>query len=250
MSTPPPPRGFYFHASALALGGHVARPYREPLEAQGSAVLPVVGGRGSARVGAYRFRDFVSFRSATTTVDGASGPDGAPPFRTEATVTVEGLDIGGVVTADRIHAQLVSEHRGDDRDTPFVIRASFENLRIAGAEVRPKPHARLFESATARALREWQGRSRELRDVLGRPLDIVDRQPVLTSLFAPPDAPSGGRGEGGWGIFVPRFGMVYLGELSVVAGERRLTMIRTEVVATVTGSFSSGYVGGNGTTHP
>ena len=251
----PQQRWFFYHGSALALGGHVSRPYCEVIEPQAAAVLPIVGGHGHARVEDFRYRDLVSFRSATASVSGSpSGPEGRQVFNTLASVTIEGLDVAGVVTADRIVARLVSEHPGDDRDLPILpVGTFFENLRIAGVEVVPRPHDVLFGSATLRELgAACEQGSSGILDLSGKPFRVPSEGVhALTSLYASPSSLAAGCGEAGaWGIQVKGFGTVYLGELVLARGERRLTMIRIEMGSPVRASMALGYVGGNGTTHP
>lgn len=253
-SAPPAPQ-FFYHASALALGGRVTRPYCEVIEPQAAAVLPPVGGHGHARVENFRHRDVVSIRSASATVSGSPASEEAGTvFNTLATVTIEGLDVAGVVTADRIVARLVSEHDGSSRDLPIHPTGSyFENLRVAGVEIRPRPHGVLFEAGTLQALGARGGEAK------GGPVDLCGRtlaapkapEAILTSLFERPAAlPPGCEAAGAWGIAIAGFGRVYAGELSIARGERRLTMLRIEMGSPVRGVLSLGYVGGNGTTHP
>jgi hypothetical protein len=249
-----PQRWFFYNGNALALGGRVSRPYCDVIEPQAAAVLPIVGGHGYARVEGFRYRDLVSFRSATTTVSGSpSGPEKQPIFNTLASVTLEGLDVAGVVTADRIVARLVSEHTGADHDLPILpVGTSFENLRIGGAEIVPDRHEALFGCATLRDVQGLWGRRSGIIGFSGKPLRALSRGGhLLTSLYRPPSGLAPGcRKTGGWGIEVEGFGTVYLGELLVARGERRLTMIRIEMGSPVRASLALGYVGGNGTTHP
>jgi hypothetical protein len=79
----------------------------------------------------------------------------------------------------------------------------------------------------------------------------MDEQVVLTSLYdRPADLPAGCSADGAWGIAVPGFGIVYLGELLITQGSRRLTMIRVKMGSPEEGEVVAADVGGNGADYP
>ena len=62
---------FLYHASALALSGHIARPMNHLIEVQAGTTLPTTGGHGSARVENFRFDTMVSFKAGYSLVSGS-----------------------------------------------------------------------------------------------------------------------------------------------------------------------------------
>jgi hypothetical protein len=126
---------FQYHASAIGAAGHILRPFDEVLPIQASH-LPLTGGFGETRMGRFRFHEIVSFDAASALVAGSrSNKDGS--FASVATVTVEGLNILGMVTAGRVVARIASSHPDDPDKQPSItpIGSYFENLRIAGIPI-------------------------------------------------------------------------------------------------------------------
>jgi hypothetical protein len=256
---------FLHHANAVAFAGSIRRPFNEIIESQASSVLSINGGFGSARVENFRFRELASFRSASSTVAGnVSKSDGGNDVENGlATATVEGLNIGGVVTADVVVGRLVSRHAGRPDALPMLpVGSYFTNLRIAGFRIDPQPHDILFQSATLGEMDDaCKKKPRRLPvDSGGQPIEIdhptkpgSPEPRVLTSLFERPSTlPPGcfAKERHGWGIVVPGFGTVFLGEFLITRSSRRLTMIRVEMGSPVEGEFVSNVLEGNGSTYP
>jgi hypothetical protein len=258
----PMPKRFLHHANAVALGGRILRPFHEVIDSQASAVLPITGGHGSARVENFRFRDIASFKAAYSTVIGnETGEGDGEVHHGLATVTVEGLNVGnGVVTADAVVARLTSRHEESLGRPPRMrpVGSYFVNLRIAGELVELKPRDDVF-------------RTRELDDVksacdkraaqpVGQGSSYRARPYVLTSLFDLPDAPCGcnkadrdpqdPQDDVCWGIKVPGFGTVYIGEFFATEFSRRLSMLRIEMGSPVKGTVTTNIVEGNGSPYP
>lgn len=267
---------FLYHASALALGGQIRRPWDEPLPSQAATVLPTVGGLGQAEVRDYDYRGVISLRYAKSTVMGNEGRRGSRRvFNTLSTVTLEGLDIGGVVTAERIVARLASEKiEGGDEIPIRPVGSYFEGLRIAGTLIELEPWGSMFGAATLEAMAASQrggpvdaeGHSLKLPGDLshrkpagdGLPAHFEDHQ-IVTSLFQPPgELPAGcpreakldGQKIPPWSIRVPGFGTVFLGELMISRYARRLSMVRVEMGSPTDGTLVAGGTEGNGSTYP
>jgi hypothetical protein len=270
-------RRFIYHSGALAFGGQVSRPFNEVLEAQAASLLPPTGGHGRARVDNYNWRDLVSFRAAYSTVSGSASADGKV-YNTLATVTVEGLNVMDVVTADKVVARLTSEHPRDSDELPILpVGSYFENLRIAGIPVDVRPHPALLRSATAADLQKaCGGKPSPFVDPDGNAFSFesplgarklaggkggaaapsFDDRLMLTSLFEDPArAVAGLEGAGvsarpGCQIVVPDFGSVFLGEYLITRYSRRLTMIRLELGSPIEGTVVVSNLQGNGHTYP
>ena len=226
-------RRFFYHALGVGLGGRITRPCCELIDAQATTALPTVGGYASSRVDAYRFRDIVSVRSAWAYAVGSEAGD--KDFNASITVTVEGLNILDVITADSITARLSSRHVGDKEPVISSVGSEFRNLRIAGRPVDAEIDSDLFFTAhDYAAFRQAQAKQ-------GRPeqwLESKDKGRVLGSIVKGPT------------IEVPTVGTVVLGEILVSQYARRLTMVRVELGSPVAGrmEFASGEI--NGYTFP
>lgn len=226
---------FLYHALGLGLGGHITRPFNEVIEAQAATSLGIVGGYASGHVDAYRFKDIVSFRSARIHAVGSEAPDRS--FNTSVAVTVEGLNILDVITAQRITARLTSRHAADAREPEISsIGTAIEDLRIGGRPVEVEVdrelfyEARTYQDFTGYAARKGE-RAYSMRESKGR----------LSCSLA-------GREE--HAIRVSSVGTIYLGETFVSPYARRLTMLRVELGSPVGGRLevASGEV--NGSTYP
>ncbi len=125
-------RVHYYHADANALGGHIKTPFQQPIPVQVPLSLPPVGGYATARTGPFQLESLLSMANAYTQVGGAvSEKNGA--WTTTSAAVVEGLNIHDVLTADRIVAQISTEHPREGYDPKVTfIGTRFENLRIGG----------------------------------------------------------------------------------------------------------------------
>ena len=125
-----------YHAEAGVLHASLQLPLAQIIKPQAFARLPERGGYLSQHADNYRLEGIVSFRSAYTQVAGNRDVKPGHGFSTIATAVVEDLNVLDVVTADRVVAQVSTEHPL----VGYVPRISFlgtrfENLRIAGHKV-------------------------------------------------------------------------------------------------------------------
>lgn len=157
---------YFYHASAYGLAGEIERPTRYSIPMQAATTLAGSGGRGYQRVERFTAQPFVSFDAAYTEV-GGSFDDCHNQHTTFAYSVIEGLNIAGMITADRIVARMAiyspkmdledansesaakpaAATKGKRKQAPapspdaeaehmFDITGSyFENLRIAGLKI-------------------------------------------------------------------------------------------------------------------
>ena len=258
---------YLYHANAVALGGQITSPFNEVIEAQASSVLPITGGYASARVEMFRYRELVSFGAAYSTVIGSeTKQDDHSIIHTLSTVTVERLNVAGVVTADAVVARLVSRvDLATNARTVTAVGSHFVNLRIAGFRFELQPSPILIEDASLPQLRNACAADRSLQS-LGHALDYiqafvdgtlkqpVDREPkAVASLFALPRdragnsiGPAGCGARDNCGIRVPGFGTAFIGEFYISPFARQLTMLRIEMGCPVGGGAVVCILGGNG----
>lgn len=232
---------FHYHAGGHALSGIFERPICHTIEAQASVNLPSIGGFAHARVEDFRAHHFVSFRSAQTHASGSRQYEDKDDYivTINATSVIEGLDILGVVTAERIVSRVTSEYdsrkdakiniNGNNKEGHIVaVGSEFHNLRIAGHEIRVNlRHDLLLQHKTFKDLHakldaaKGPGKEEE-RDVFG--------EVVLCSLvesFGP--LPAGVEQEGRRTLKIKHFGSIAFAEVLATAGERTLTMMRVHL---------------------
>ncbi len=132
-------RVHYYHANACAYGGSYTSPVARNIPPQASLSLAPSGGYGSASAPTFIISHsgstLFSFDSASTEVSGeVSSVTGG--WLTKVTATLLGLNVAGVVAADKLVAQIQTEHplEGDYPTVNFA-GTSFENLTIEGSPV-------------------------------------------------------------------------------------------------------------------
>ncbi|MDQ2834360.1 MAG: hypothetical protein M3Y50_11555 [Acidobacteriota bacterium] len=126
---------FYFHTDAVSLGGFVEEPFRY-IPTPSSVALSSAGGSVRSRAGEFGFEDVISCRSSYTHTSGRPAKQNGP-WTSRSTAVVEGLNILGRVTADRIVARIHMEHTeaGDGRRRISFAGTQFEGLRLDGKQL-------------------------------------------------------------------------------------------------------------------
>lgn len=215
---------FHFHALAHALAGEFRHPLWSIIPARASAALSTIGGHTVAEERAFHFQDFVCFKSAHTFVSGKRRRD--ETFVTHASTVVKGLNILGVVTADRIVARLTSVHDPDQPEGHIIAEDSrFEGLKVNDKEVKVTlRHDLLVKCKTfdnlARGIAEDE-KSGKIVALDGK------RKVALCSLVE--EIEIGGVASKKHVIEVRNFGKIFLAEIFASPGMRTLTMLRLEL---------------------
>lgn len=123
-----------YHAEAAALHGRIERPLDQAVPPQSYLKLKDQGGYLSLDSDSYRLEGLVSFSRAYGQVSGTEEVRKAGHgWVTLATSVIEDLNILEVITADRVVAQVSTEHPEEGYVPRITFLGSrFENLRIAG----------------------------------------------------------------------------------------------------------------------
>jgi hypothetical protein len=138
-------RSHTYHAEAYILSGHLEHPINQPIESYGRVLLETR--RESLitqSVGKTSVEGLISFESGHTRVIGSQvkhktdifGHDHAG-WVTLSTSVLEGFNVLDILTADRVVAQVSTEHPMTEGHVPKVtfLGTRFENLRIGGYKV-------------------------------------------------------------------------------------------------------------------
>jgi hypothetical protein len=243
---------FRYNARAAALQGHLSLPISAEIEPQAAVDLPLEGGFATERVEDYKLQHFVSFDAAHTSVTGAYDPED-DAFFTVVTACVEGLNILGVISADRIVARLMSKTAYVDPSKPapepsFVPTGShFDNLVIAGHPVTIKLNVGAMCDLDTYGKASKDGAKR-----LGKAF-VKNHQihggTVECSLVESID--TGGAPElqlrGHDSIFIEQFGTIRFAEFVVNKYERHITMLRVALGCGHKGLLLAAVGQGNGT---
>jgi len=132
-----------YHAEAHILSGHLEHPIQQPIEHYGNVVLEKTRREGlfTESVGETSVEGLISFKSGHTRVSGSQlrnktdlwGNDHSG-WVTQSTSVLEGFNVVDVITADRVVAQVSTEHPMIYGHVPKVtfLGTRFENLRVAG----------------------------------------------------------------------------------------------------------------------
>jgi hypothetical protein len=217
---------FHFHGEGHALSGEFRHPSWCPIEAQASASLPTIGGHARSQVDNFHFQDFISFKSAHTHVSGKRRRD--ETFVTHATTTIDGLNILGVVTADRIVCRLSSVHSPKKPEGHIIAEDSrFEGLRIQGEAVKVILRRDLLVKCdTFEALVEGIASDPKM----GRIMAVDQKDKVaICSLVEEIDTKLPLVNRRRHLIEVKNFGKIFLAEIFAQPGTRTLTMLRLEL---------------------
>jgi hypothetical protein len=136
-----------YHAEAHVLSGHLEHPVKQPIGPHGRVVLEKTRREGhiTESVGETTLEGLVSFKTGHTRVSGSQlknkrdlwGNDHSG-WVTLSTSVIEGLNVFEVITADRMVAQVSTEHALTDGHIPKVtfLGTRFENLRVGGYPVQ------------------------------------------------------------------------------------------------------------------
>jgi len=270
------PSRFRFHGHAIGAGGRIHHPFHEFINVQAASVLPEIGGHGSARSTGFHYRDILHFREAFTEVTGSpvEGPNGKVRHKALVRSRVDGLDIMGMVTADRVEARLVlfTDDEPDGEPCFKFTGSYFENLRIAGVAVKVHLAVDVFDRLhkhrdLAKSYREKE-EFRSLYHELTQKDKLKEAPERVKNWFQ--QAPKNGgdlpQVEGvttlslvrrldperlefpcfGHIIFIEGFGTIHLAEATVSKHERHVTMLRVDLGSPVVGTVdvAPGCVGG------
>jgi hypothetical protein len=262
------PTRFRHKGSAYGAAGTLTIPFREIIPIQASSHLADIGGYGTAHSENFAHRNILRFDRAHTEVTGSQTHPEGPTYSTLVKSTVEGLDIMGMVTADRVVANLVSTYvHGPNAEAAInLIGSRFENLKIAGIPVKVCLNLDVLEKYPRhKDLKDAYKTEKKVRDLFGDD-DLRNRHPtapkeVKDFLDAPPPGKKGEEMphfEGfsllsiirklepecnafetfGHVIYIVGFGTIRLGEVRICKKTRHLSMIQVKLGCPVEGDLS------------
>ncbi len=275
-----------YHAEATALSGSLHLPLRQEITPHANAKLHPRGGYLSQQAEPFRLESVLTYKEAHTQVTGSKETKPGHGWATLSTSMIEGLNILEVVTADRVVAQIGTEHplHGYTPQITFL-GTRFENLRIAGYPITANIDLNLVggkpendapytqDSGFVKRISEQHARLRGHKNAFA---EIIERYNRVPENFASPDGDEEtaecslvheveGDFPGtacGHVLTIPHFGKVFLAEVRIEHKYRHpasgiptettvsLDMIRAEMGCIGSGSVRAGTTRTNGTTKP
>ena len=250
-----------FHADASAFGGHIELPFKQVIAAQAPLTLAPDGGYTSARADDFRVEGLFSFKKAHSQVSGIVSKK-RPGWTTLATSVVEELNVGEILTADRVVAQIITDHPAEQgKYAPIVnfVGTRFDNLRIGGCELDVTidltlcspdktdnhgfPEKHTMEDPRVLGLLQQRGQYNSA--VKGKSqieCSLVEKITVVRGKLP-------GTIQGNV-LTIPGFGKATLAQLIVDSNSYHLSMIRLELGCPTHGNISVGNSVANGSTEP
>jgi hypothetical protein len=270
-----------FHAEATTLEGELRLPFEQKTCSHTASKLNEHGGYVTQNADRFHLGGVITFRSSYTHVGGNRDTKPNHGWNTITTAVIEGLNVMEVVTADRVVAQISTDHPLDGY-VPRVtfLGTRFENLRIAGHPVKIDLDPRMLGDKPANdasytsdpAFVERVGRQyKHIRDHQNLPDDLATRYNQLPSASANRESIECSlvnQVEGsfpghsfGHIISVPDFGKIHIATLQVDHSDHNdkgtpkktvisLTMLRLEMGCIGGGTLSLGSGKTNGSTLP
>jgi hypothetical protein len=129
-----------YDAKAYVFSAELEQPIHRTVDRKALVELPESGGYKYEGAKPLRLDGVVSYRGGYAQVAGHRNCHSCG-VTTLATSVIEDLNVLDVLTADRVVAQIITEHPDDGR-VPSVsfLGTRFENLRIAGQKIELEPH--------------------------------------------------------------------------------------------------------------
>jgi len=275
---------FNYRGKAVGVRGEITDPLPgkspdqkpEKISDQAVVTLDQKGGHGEARVVDFRVQGIAYVNEAHSLVTGNPDLriDPRDPtqcqrvFRTVVTATVSGLEVDGVVRADTIVANLESEQpETKDIELEMLPVGYFANLRIRGYLVDLRYPADYLETLRTKRKKSEIDRGigdevRKIESEMGAedgsvcgkhayPRGLGEKEYVC-SIFSDRSIRAAVKGIPGVSacrggrIHVDNLGDIYLGQFSVEADLRKLTMLRVELASPPTGRLEFASVEGDG----
>jgi hypothetical protein len=276
-----------YHAEATALSGHLTLPLEQHIYPRAHVNLRPEGGYLSQRSAPFRVEEVIRYESAYTHVAGNVDSKPGHPWNTLVTSVVEGLNILEVVTADRVVAQISTNHpRNGYIPTVDFLGTRFEGLRIAGHPVKldldlhllgDKPANDVPYIGDSEFMERVKGQHSRILGARGVPDEVAGRFEENRLLTEDQDGNQResvecslvNQAEGGYPgrsfchvIDIPNFGKIFLGVLRLEqsdykkeTGIPRSTTLNLTMIDCLFGCSVSGQTGTpnaviNGTSHP
>lgn len=229
---------FAYHAQCTGFSASLTKPCCENIPGQASTSLSQTGGEAYSRVEGFNWKGLISFDEAASYTTG-SRDHGA--YNTLATVTVRNLNVANMVHADLVVARVTSKHLpGKDEGEITFAGSMIRGLVIAGEPIDLDfCHSSFADHAT------YASFTRNSDNLEHTSPHFDPEKNVVTSSIV-----RGIRGSSAkvdrYMISVPEFGKIYLGQVLMRPGYRRISMLRFELGCPLAGTAEAAGSASNG----
>lgn len=252
---------FLFHGSAFGLSARFDHPIKDTIPTKAVAVLAPTGGDSASVEKDFRYRDMVMFQVATARAVGTIERDGS--FNSDVTSTVRGLFFMQTVEAELVSARINTIHRIKERKKNVVDEveitltgSNIEGLHVAGKKIeiewdieafsKMPTFEKLHQGKHGRALAHGSAKDQIIVDTIVKSLDVQPLSADERRRVADPEYILPGVRSDRNVLWVPHFGKIFIGEVIVHRGNRRINMLRMELGCGTGGGGSVGGGEGNG----
>jgi hypothetical protein len=249
---------YHYNASSVAATGYLILPVQEVMPVQASVAVPMGGGHGRTTVENFSHHGIFSFRYAHSEAIGRSSVK-KKEWSTLAQTVIEGLNIHQMVTVDRIVSRIAIHHSMDGKDSGITpLGSTIQGLRVGGYLIEPDLAVDWFaEHDTYESFEKHhrdpkvRGQFAKMSFVKGKGEEMPHSKGIVgCTMVRDWGKLPGGIVPHGRGLWIPEFGMLYIAELYMDQGSRRVRMIRTELGCGSCGCYGGGSSSGGGSPWP
>jgi hypothetical protein len=249
---------FAYHAQAIGFAATLHKPSNEIIPGQASVSLSQAGGESYSEVHDFDWRGgIIHFDTASSYVTGSYDPEEGE-FNTLATVTVRGLNIANMITADHLIARVSTRHKRDSHrnfgeGSLHLVGSSFSGLRVGGVALdAPLDFSHIDGEKTFEQLQvafpppppqQSQGSA---PDPPPNSEEAPRPKPKMMSMVLGPWSCGRFQLDYHGGIVIPEFGTIYLATVIIKPGYRRISMLRAELGSPIGGTVEVCGGEGNG----
>jgi len=222
---------FAYHAQGVGLSASMTRPCFEIIPSLATASLSITGGESYSTVRDYNWKGLITFDEASAYATGNvhHKDDGRRVYNTLSTVTVRNLNVANMVHAELVIARVTSEHHPGEAEGRITFAGSMiRNLVVGGRSMDVVLDEEPFTTAP-----QYKGFADTFKRIRGRDVEYhdADRQVLSCSL-----ATRVGDTKD-FVIHIPEFGRIYVAQVIMKPGYRRVSMLRFALGSPIAGSL-------------
>jgi hypothetical protein len=258
-------RQFLFRGNASGVAAHIRRPTDEMVPVQAASSVPTIGGLSESTAQGRQFQ-FIGFESASTSAHGEfddpkaavditlrKRPRDSVPTTTTVISEVNGLRILEHVRVARLRAQMTARSESDHYHETSISPSGtvLEGLFINNVELRATLNEEFFRKHDTKEEIEramFWGNEDARRLCLFKSAGLIYATLVerLDWVGKPPDGVKIDHNQ----VTIPDFGQLYLAEIFIGAGSRRMNMVRADLGSPAGGQAAAASIETNGNTWP
>jgi hypothetical protein len=223
---------FAYHAQSIGLSAALTKPCCENIPSQASVSLSQTGGEGYSLVRDYNWKGLISFDEAASYVTGSKveHDDKTVLRNTLSTVTIRNLNVANMVHADLVVARVTSKHVAGKKEGEITFAGSMiRNLVVAGEPInlefdyKPFANKPTMDSFVAE-LQLPSGLVASTNAFMNEESGIISASLVKKPL-----------GPEGYMLTIPQFGTIYVAQILMKSGYRRISMLRFDLGCPIEG---------------